>query len=449
MKNRFLYFIFCCLVLSCNTAEEAGKKNLSFTPAHISTLMNTMMDAMINDVTNPPLAARFFAYTTLAGYEVISQNEKEHKSMHGVLKGYPSLQKPDSLEGYSTELSSLLAMMETAKKLQPSGAMIDSLQTRFLDSCRRVGMDAIVIDHSLRYAKAMSKAVLAYAKSDRYNQISNYPRYTPQTAEGTWYPTPPGFFAPVEPYFNTVRPFTLDTCWQFKPAPPVAFSTEKASPFFKLLQACYEEGKDQPEEHRAIASFWDCNPFALQDNGHLLSGIKKISPGAHWLGITGIACQQAKTGFTKAVKIHTVVSIGLMDGFIACWDEKFRSNRIRPETAIRKYIDPAFKPLLQTPPFPEYLSGHSTISAASAVILSHYFGEKFSYTDSVEVRFGLPVRKFNSFQEAAIEAGISRFYGGIHFMDAIDNGRKQGLQVGEWVLGKVEGKAMAIVSGEW
>jgi membrane-associated phospholipid phosphatase len=101
---------------------------------------------------------------------------------------------------------------------------------------------------------------------------------------------------------------------------------------------------------------------------------------------------------------------------------------------------------LQTPPFPEYLSGHSTISSAAAVVLTHYFGENFAYTDTVEVRFGLPERKFSSFQEAAIEAGISRFYGGIHFMDAIDNGRKQGLQVGEWVLSKVEKRQSAVLS---
>ncbi|MEP7319387.1 MAG: haloperoxidase, partial [Panacibacter sp.] len=107
-------------------------------------------------------------------------------------------------------------------------------------------------------------------------------------------------------------------------------------------------------------------------------------------------------------------------------------------TAIRKYIDPQWTPLLQTPPFPEYLSGHSVISAASAVILTHYFGDSFSYTDSVEVTYGLPSRTFKSFQQAAEEAGVSRFYGGIHFMDAITNGQQQGAKVGEWVLQKIK-----------
>ncbi|QNF35957.1 phosphatase PAP2 family protein [Adhaeribacter swui] len=398
-----------------------------------------MTDIMVHDVTNPPLAARFFSYACLAGYEVVAQNDSASPNMHGILNKYPQIEKP-AVTGYSYQLSALLAMMETAKKMQPSGTLLDKYEQQFLYSCRQQGISEEVITASLNYAQAISKNMLAYAKADKYNRISNYPRYTPSNQDGTWYPTPPGYFAPVEPYFNTIRSFTLDTCVQFKPAPPVAFSTDKTSAFFKLMQECYQEGVDLPKDHREVAAFWDCNPFALQDNGHMLVGMKKISPGAHWLGITGIACQQAQVPFAKAMQINTLVSISLMDGFLACWDEKFRSNRIRPETAIRKYIDPQWKPLLQTPPFPEYLSGHSTISSAAAVVLTHYLGDNFKYIDTVEVRFGLPAREFKSFQQAADEAGISRFYGGIHFRDAIDNGRLQGLQVGEWVVNKVNKK---------
>ena len=134
--------------------------------------------------------------------------------------------------------------------------------------------------------------------------------------------------------------------------------------------------------------------------------------------------------------IHTLVSIGLMDAFICCWDEKYRSNRIRPETAIRNIIDQSWQPFLQTPPFPEYLSGHSTISASSSTILTHFFGDNFSYTDTIEVSFGLPARRFSSFKHAANEAAISRFYGGIHFMDAVDNGLEVGEKVGRRVIEK-------------
>jgi len=124
---------------------------------------------------------------------------------------------------------------------------------------------------------------------------------------------------------------------------------------------------------------------------------------------------------------------------MCCWDEKYRSNRIRPETAIRKYIDPNWRPLLQTPPFPEYLSGHSCISSTSAVILTSYFGDSVHYTDNVEQKYGLVPRSFTSFKQAAAEAGMSRFWGGIHFEDAINSGMIQGTKVGEWVVNKVKG----------
>jgi len=331
----------------------------------------------------------------------------------------------------------LLAMMETAKKMQPSGKLMESFEEKFIDSCRSAGFDDDILNNSKNYAMAISKQILAYAKADGYNKISNLQRYTPLKTEGCWYPTPPGFLAAVEPNFNTVRSFTLDSSAQFKPAPPTAFNSKVGSPFYALTSAVYKEGNESKGDHRVIASFWDCNPFAMQDEGHLMYGFKKISPGAHWLGITGIACLNAKKNFKETMQIYTSVSIGLMDGFICCWDEKYRSNRIRPETAIRKYIDPRWEPLLQTPPFPEYLSGHSVVSNTSAIILSHYFGNNFSYTDSVEVTYGLPARSFKSFQQAAGEAAISRFYGGIHFMDAITNGLQQGTKVGEWVLQKL------------
>ena len=204
--------------------------------------------------------------------------------------------------------------------------------------------------------------------------------------------------------------------------------------FVAELQVFHGAATTLTTDQREIAGFWDCNPFAIQDGGHLQYGFKKIFPGAHWLGITGIACEHAKTGFNKCLQTFTAVSIGLMDAFICCWDEKFRSNRIRPETAIRKFIDPEWQPLLQTPPFPEYLSGHSSISLATSTILTKYLGDGFAYTDSVEVSYNLPPRKFTSFHQAAKEAAISRFYGGIHFMDAIDNGMSQGAKVGEWVI---------------
>lgn len=437
IRNIFLVGLIsiAALINGCTNND-----NPKLTNKDIAKVINGMTDVMVHDVTNPPLASRFFTYTCLAGYEVLAQN-KQVKSMHGVLNDYPEILKPNQFKDYDYRLSAILAMYETAGKMQPSGAEVIKQQERFIDSCRKLGFTTATIDSSKSYAKFVSKQVLAYAKKDKYNRISNYARYKESAADGDWHPTPPAYMVPVEPYFNTIRPATLDSASQFLPPSPIPFSTVKGSAFYKYLVMNYQKSGNQLTAYeKDIASFWDCNPFAVENDGHMQFGLKKISPGAHWMGIAGIACNKAGVDFNKAMEVNTVVAIGLLDGFICCWDDKYRTNRIRPETAIRKYIDPNWKPLLQTPPFPEYISGHSVVSAASAVILTHYFGDKFNYTDDVERKFGLPPRRFSSFIQAANEAAISRFYGGIHFKDAIDNGVIQGTQVGNWVISKINRK---------
>ncbi|OQP58163.1 haloperoxidase [Niastella vici] len=430
-------YLISILMIELTGCTSRTNKEPVLTAAVIGQVTTEMTEVMIHDITNPPLAARFFSYACLAGYEIVAQNDSSFKTMHGVLKEYPDLKKSDTIQGYDVPLSAVLAMLETAQKMQPTGKQLAVYEQHLLDSCRRLGYEEDRIYNSLRYAKAISKKILVWAKADGYNKISNFPRYTPLDKEGCWYPTPPGFLPAVEPYFNTVRTMALDSCSQFMAPPPTPFSSGKKTAFYKLLLQNYNDGKPVSEDQRVIAAFWDCNPFAIQDDGHLIMSKKKISPGAHWLGITGIACEKAGKRFEETMQIYTWVSVGLMDAFICCWDEKYRSNRIRPETAIRKYIDPKWTPVLQTPPFPEYLSGHSVISACSATILSHFFGNNFAYTDSVEVAYGLPPRSFTSFNQAAQEAAVSRFYGGIHFMDAIENGLLVGNKVGGWVVGKM------------
>jgi hypothetical protein len=163
-------------------------------------------------------------------------------------------------------------------------------------------------------------------------------------------------------------------------------------------------------------------------------GLKKISPGGHWMGIAGIASNDADLPLDSAILVHTMVALALHDAFISCWEEKYNSDRIRPEAAINKLMDATWRPLLQTPPFPEYTSGHSVASATAASVLTYLIGDNFGFVDTSEVYFGLPERKFKSFFEASDEAAISRLYGGIHFRDACENGVTQGKRIGQHVL---------------
>lgn len=167
---------------------------------------------------------------------------------------------------------------------------------------------------------------------------------------------------------------------------------------------------------------------------------KKITPGGHWIGITAIATRQSKSNFLDTVNAYVNVSIALFDSFISCWDEKWDTLVVRPETLINKHYDEEWLPVLQTPPFPEYTSGHSVISRAAALTLTDLFGDNFTFTDTTELEYGLPQRSYNSFIHAAEEAAISRLYGGIHYMMAIEEGVNQGQNVGKYIVDKIQTK---------
>jgi PAP2 superfamily len=431
--KKIVSLILCLAFIAMQTF--AGNKKLFNSVDYIAALKK-VTDIMVNDVTSPVAAGRYYAYITLSAYETQSLfDSAKYPSLSGTLNQFNKIQvDKQKIESSSPSLAIILAVFKAGEKLLPSGYMlkkeIDSLAKLFArnnETQQLYKTTAALVDEAV-------KQIIVYVRADGFTKLNNLPRYTPKQGDAYWKPTAPSFMAPVEPHWNTVRTFLLDSAQQFKTALPAPYDTAIASSFYIQLKEVYAvvNRKEKPEQE--IAMFWDCNPFAVQQIGHVEFGIKKISPGGHWIGITGIACKKQKLSLGKTVYVHMLVSLTLADAFIACWDEKYRSNRVRPETAIQKLIDPRWHPLLQTPPFPEYVSGHSVVSTTAAVILTKIFGDNFSYVDNTEKEFGLPARKYTSFKQAASEAAISRLYGGIHFRDAIDEGVWQGNMVGEYIM---------------
>jgi hypothetical protein len=388
---------------------------------------------MLHDDINPPAAARFYAYSMMAGYEVISHTNSKYVSLKNQIKAYPKISLPPA-KNIEYSFASLYAILETGRQIIPSGQLLTEDLKHLYDIYKSKGVKKQVLDESKQYAIEVARLIVSFAKTDGYFALSTFTKYQPKEQDSTWYPTPPEYMAAVEPYWNTVRTFFISRADQFRPSMPTTFSEEKDSYFFKQLKEVYETSKQLSEEQKLIANYWDCNPFAVYHSGHMNIGIKKISPGGHWMNIAGQACEQAKFDFEKSIYVQTIAAMTLHDAFVSCWDEKYRSDRIRPKTAINKYLDEKWEPLLQTPPFPEYTSGHSVISSACATVLTYFFGEAFSFTDQTEKMFGMPERTFNSFQAASSEAAISRLYGGIHFRDAIEAGQAQGKAIGQFVI---------------
>src|SRR5688572_4339352 len=164
------------------------------------------------------------------------------------------------------------------------------------------------------------------------SQTRSFPKYTILTDPATWKPTPPAYMDAVEPHWNKIRPFVIDSAQQFKPDPAVAFSTAKNTQFYKEAKEVLDMTNNMTDEQKQIASFWDCNPFVMNVRGHVMFATKKISPGGHWMNITRIACRKAEADAAASCEAYARVALSLVDGFISCWDEKYRSKVIRPET---------------------------------------------------------------------------------------------------------------------
>jgi hypothetical protein len=277
-----------------------------------------------------------------------------------------------------------------------------------------------------------------WSKKDNYAQTRSASKYTVTDEEGRWVPTPPSYTSALEAHWMEIRTLVLDSAGQCRPAPAPQFNIKDTSSVFcRGAMEVKHVGDNLTEEEKHIADFWDDNPFKMNVSGHVMFATKKFSPAGHWMNVVGIAADKAKSDFNTTVYAYTKSSIALFDGFISCWEEKFRSNVIRPETVINKYFDPEWRPYIQTPPFPSYTSGHSVISGSVAEVMTDIFGDNFNYTDTSETEFGIPERSFTSFRQAALEASWSRMYGGIHYRFDLENGNKEGIEVGKIIVDRL------------
>ncbi|HMI61428.1 MAG TPA: vanadium-dependent haloperoxidase [Puia sp.] len=427
-----MYGLILLLIGSAAFARDAAAQRDA---AVLHRAEKALTDVIVHDIFSPPVASRIYLYTNVAAYEVLVKAfPGRYTSLFHRLRAFPDLPAPgETIDG---SLAAVYAFMLVGKKMVFSEPVLeDSLQ--MILAGFKDGLSGSVYNASLRYGRQAADSIIAWSDKDQYKETRKLPRYRIIKTEGKWIPTPPAYMAAIEPYWNRIRTVTLDSASQFRPAPPVPFSTDTASPFYRQAYEVYVAGKGLTPAQKHIADFWDCNPFAVTMEGHLRYAVKKISPGGHWIAITGLASKKKGEDILGASRLYTIASIALFDAFIACWDEKYRSNVIRPETYIDAYIDEGWRPMLQTPPFPEYNSGHSVISAATAAVLEGLLGDSFSFDDTTEMEFGLPARAFSSFHEAAAEAAVSRFYGGIHYHAAIENGLVCGRQIGLWVLQKI------------
>lgn len=438
MKFNYLFGIIFLITLSSCVKEIEDYEKLVDNPSLFHEAMEKYTDVIVHDIFSPPVASRNYVYPSIAAYEVLKFSDPQAKSFVGQLRGLESLPSPGPDNEISISLAALQSFHLVSKALIFSEDSLTISHQIFLDGLVKKGFPKKVFENSLEFADKMKEAILGWADGDNYKESRSYPKYSVDNDLNTWKPTPPAYIEAIEPHWNRIRPMILDSATQYVPEGPTPFDLDEDSRFYQELIEVYDAVKNADEEEIEIANFWDCNPYKMNLTGHVMFATKKITPGGHWIGITKIACEKTESDLLSSARAYALCSIALFDGFISCWDEKYRSKLIRPETVINEHLDENWLPILQTPPFPEHTSGHSVISSAAAIILTDIFGENFSFDDDTELQYGLEIRSFGSFKEASAEAAISRLYGGIHYRPAIDYGVDQGYKVGEFILKNIE-----------
>jgi hypothetical protein len=437
MKNNYVIISLLAAVLLMGTGCRQNKAERMADAEILHQNQDQLTQIIIYDVFSPPVAARIYVYSSLASYEAIRFSKKGSASVAEKLNGFGKMPQPQEGKEYDYVLAATKAFFNVSRNIKVFS--VDSLDL-YENSVYKGFQDNLadsVYARSVAFGEAVAKAILARAKTDGYAASRGKPKHLGSTDAGMWRPTPPDYLDGVEWCWNTMKSMTLDTCSQFMPPRPHPYSTDPNSPFMKEVIEVQKIGDSLTEEQKIIARYWDDNPFVMEHSGHMMFGNKKITPGGHWMGITAIAARETKSDPVKVAQSYALTAIALYDAFIVCWDEKYRSNVVRPVTVINEVLDKGWQPFLQTPPFPEYTSGHSTITAAAATVLTKLYGDKFAFQDTSDLRYIGMQRHFNSFLEAAAEASISRVYGGIHYRNSVDQGAIQGKKVGAQIVSKI------------
>lgn len=419
--------MFCCLLYSC----KSGNNETIYSGAPLQyDCEQQLTDAIVYDIVNPPVASRMYAYSNIAYYEALCPSDKAYKSMLPSLKGFrqPILKDTNAL--YDFRLSAVIAFMKVAEALVFSKDSIQKSREQLLVNFENIA-DAIKT-RSIAWGEEVASVILERAGNDGYKLTRGMPKFSVLKETGIWQQTPPDYEEAVEPNWQYIKPLLMDFASQFKPVRPPAFSLDPSSQYYKELLEVYNMSKTLTDEQKLIAKYWDDNPFVSEHKGHLMYGNKKTTPVGHWMGIIGILGKQSNKPELVIAQAYALASAAVFDAFISTWEEKYSSKTVRPVTVIREHIASEWSTLLQTPPFPEYTSGHSVISAAAATVLSAIFGKGTAFHDTTELKYLGLERSFSSLEAASYEVSMSRMYGGIHYRSAVMNGQKQGQQIGNY-----------------
>ncbi|MCI1187049.1 vanadium-dependent haloperoxidase [Hymenobacter sp. DH14] len=417
------------LATSCSRDAEVAAPASPATSTYSADAATKWADMELRLIKNgtgfsPPVAARALGYAGVALYGAVQPGIAGSQSLAGQLTGLSTLPQPEAGQPYNWAVAANAAEALMAKSLFGNAtaaqrASIDSLETALNASYRT----AAEFDRSVQYGRAVAQAVFDWSRTDGGHEgyLSNQPAgYVPPTGTGLWVPSSSAASArALQPYWGQNRMFVPADAAMTMPALPYVYSTQASSVYYGQVQELYTTGRNLTAAQRTIALYW-------------ADGGQTITPPGHSISITGIVLRDRKATLAQAAETYARVGMAVADAFISCWKCKYQFNWQRPDAAIHAMIDPTWQPLIATPPFPEFVSGHSSQSGAAAQVLEDLFGAQTAFVDnSHQARgAGYEPRSFASFAAFADEAAISRLYGGIHFRSSNEIGLTEGRKVG-------------------
>ncbi|MFO0942974.1 MAG: phosphatase PAP2 family protein [Pirellulales bacterium] len=388
-------------------------------------------DPFINRVvtSQPPLVARNLAMIHEAIYNAVVAVDPRYPRYHSTESASP---------GTDMEVAAAEAAQVVASKLYAEPDELAVWQASFNETWQHSQASAEGKSLGIELGKRIGQAVLQSRVNDGAKSKSNY---QPTDQLGKWDRTFPDYLPPLLPQWPGVNPFVMASGSQFRPDPPPALdSQEYAAAVDQVMQLGAYDSTARTQEQTNIALFW-------------ADGGGSYTPPGHWNQIAADVAMQHHQDLVDSAKTFALLNFAMADAGIAAWDAKYSYDFWRPIDAIRQAdldgnaattANSTWMPLLKTPPFPTYTSGHSTFSGAASTVLAGIFGDNTSFDSQMDAHDGpeqrpladsqVMTRHFTSFTQAAEEAGISRIYGGIHF--AFDNtaGLALGRSIGNLVI---------------
>ena len=369
------------------------------------------------------------AYSAIALYESLVKGDLKYHSLAGQLNELDSLPSWDGAPNPCWQVSgnsAIATMFRYFYSDNPSTVLrIDSMEKSCVTQFIAEGYNEAAVKKSSEFGKSIAVAIIEWCKNDGDNKATA--PFTILKGLGLWEPTPPEFIPPILPYLGNNRTIVKASIEKTLPPPPASFSTDPQSPFYKLAEEVYLISGKLDNEKKAIALFWDDFP-----NGNTLTG------GGHWASILKNEIVSGNLSLIESAHIYSEMYIAMYDASIGCFKAKYTYDLLRPVTYIQKYMnDTSWKSFINTPPHPEYPAAHATVARAAATILTQLIGSNKGFIDHSYDYKGYSPRSFNSYLDASKEAGISRLYGGIHYLTSIEAGFIQGEKIANNVLKKL------------